>query len=67
MVTIYPGFQDLIHDSQSTFKTLLDALSRPGIVNQITAQLTPPSKLNTACATACLTLFDLETNEERVR
>ena len=61
MIISLPGFQDLIHDSQSTFKTLLDALSRPGSVNEITAQLTPPSGLNVACASACLTLFDLET------
>ncbi|MDJ0571661.1 MAG: phosphonate C-P lyase system protein PhnH [Pleurocapsa sp. MO_192.B19] len=61
MIVELSGFQDLIHDSQSTFKTLLDALSRPGSVNEITAQLTPPSKLNIACAAACLTLFDLET------
>lgn len=61
MIVELPGFQDLIHNSQSTFKTLLDALSRPGSVNEITAKLTPPSKLNIACAAACLTLFDLET------
>ena len=61
MIVELPGFQDLIHDSQSTFKVLLDALSRPGTVKQITAQLTPPSGLNTACAAACLTLLDLET------
>ncbi len=61
MIVELSGFQDLIHDSQSTFKILLDALSRPGSVNEITAQLTPPSKLNIACAAACLTLFDLET------
>ena len=65
MIVELPGFEDLIHDSQSTFKVLLDALSRPGSVNKITAQLTPPSgsnySLNVACAAACLTLFDLET------
>ena len=61
MIVELSGFQDLIHDSQSTFKVLLDALSRPGSVNEITAQLTPPSKLNVGCAAACLTLFDLET------
>ena len=61
MMVELPGFQDLIHDSQSTFKTLLYALSRPGTVNKITAKLSIPSRLNTACAAACLTLFDLET------
>lgn len=63
MLVELSGFQDLIHDSQSTFKTLLDALSRPGTINKIDVQLTltPPSGLNVACAAACLTLFDLET------
>ena len=61
MITDTPGFKNLIHDSQSTFKTLLDALSRPGTVRKITAQLTPPFKFNVACAAACLTLLDLET------
>jgi alpha-D-ribose 1-methylphosphonate 5-triphosphate synthase subunit PhnH len=61
MIVELPGFQNLIHDSQSTFKVLLDALSRPGTIEQITARLTPPSGLNIACAAACLTLLDLET------
>lgn len=61
MIVELPGFQDLIHDSQSTFKVLLNALSRPGTTRQITAKLTPPLGLNIACAAACLTLFDLET------
>ena len=65
MIVELPGFQDLIHDSQSTFKTLLDALSRPGEVKEIKVKLisTPRSNisLNVGCAAACLTLFDLET------
>lgn len=61
MIVELPGFQNLIHDSQSAFRVLLDALSRPGTIKQISAQLTPVSGLNTACAAACLTLFDLET------
>ena len=61
MITTIPGFKNLVHDSQSTFRVLLNALSRPGTINKITAQLTPPSRLNLACAAACLTLLDLET------
>ena len=61
MIVDLPGFNDLIQDSQSTFRTLLNALSRPGTPNQITAELTPPSGLSLACAAACLTLLDLET------
>ena len=61
MITNLPGFQDLVHDSQNTFRVLLNALSRPGTINKITVELTPPSGLNLACAAACLTLLDLET------
>ncbi len=61
MITNLPGFQDLVHDSQSTFRVLLNALSRPGTINKISVQLTPPTGLNIACAAACLTLLDLET------
>ena len=61
MITNFPGFSDLIHDSQNTFRVLLESLSRPGTVNSITVKLTPPSGLNIACAAACLTLLDLET------
>lgn len=65
MIVELPGFQDLIHDSQTTFRTLLDALSRPGEVKKIKVKLTsiPGTNisLNVACAAACLTLFDLET------
>ena len=61
MITTLPGFKNSVHDSQSTFRTLLNALSRPGTINQVTTQLTAPSGLNLACAAACLTLLDLET------
>lgn len=61
MIVELPGFQDLVRDSQVTFRTLLNALSRPGIAEKIDVKLIPPSELNVSCAAACLTLFDLET------
>ena len=61
MIVELPGFQDLVRDSQATFRTLLNALSRPGIAEKIDVKLIPPSGLNVSCAAACLTLFDLET------
>ena len=65
MIVELPGFRDLVRDSQATFRTLLNALSRPGIVEKIDVKLIPPSglnlSLNVSCAAACLTLFDLET------
>ncbi|MGK7952848.1 MAG: phosphonate C-P lyase system protein PhnH [Xenococcaceae cyanobacterium] len=61
MITNLPGLNDLVHDSQNTFRVLLNALSRPGTINEITVELTPPAGLNIACTAACLTLLDLET------
>lgn len=61
MIVELPGFRDLVRDSQVTFRTLLNALSRPGIAKKIDVKLIPPSGLNVSCAAACLTLFDLET------
>lgn len=60
LTTQLPGFKDPVHDAQQTFRSLLDALARPGI-QQTTASLTPLEGLNPGCAAACLTLLDLET------
>lgn len=56
-----PGFQNPVHDAQRTFRTLLDALARPGRVDRLPIDLTPPASLSPACAGACLTLLDLDT------
>lgn len=61
MITQLPGFADPVHDAQSTFRALLNALSHPGQLQGISAPLTPPMGLTPACGAACLTLFDLET------
>ncbi|MBD2447803.1 phosphonate C-P lyase system protein PhnH [Nostoc sp. FACHB-152] len=59
-VTHLPGFQDLIHDAQRTFRALLDANARPGTPYQITAEMSVPLGLTPACGAACLTLLDLD-------
>ncbi|MBD3884644.1 phosphonate C-P lyase system protein PhnH [Phormidium tenue FACHB-886] len=61
MVTSLPGFQDVVHEAQATFRTLLEALAHPGRSCTITSSITPPGKMSPACAAACLTLLDLET------
>ncbi|MBD2464138.1 phosphonate C-P lyase system protein PhnH [Oscillatoria sp. FACHB-1407] len=61
MITTLPGFKDTVHDAQHTFRTVLDALARPGRVDTLTAVLSPPQGLMPACAATCLTLLDLET------
>ncbi len=55
-----PGFKDPVHGTQETFRALLDALARPGMV-QTSAIAQCPKDLTSACGAACLTLMDLET------
>ncbi|HEY9659857.1 MAG TPA: phosphonate C-P lyase system protein PhnH [Allocoleopsis sp.] len=61
MVISLPGFQDAVHEAQTTFRALLEALAHPGRSCSISAPLTPPDGITPACAAACLTLMDLET------
>lgn len=61
MVISLPGFQDAVHESQTTFRALLEAFAHPGRSCSIASSLTPPEGLSSACAAACLTLLDLET------
>lgn len=61
MITQLPGFRDAVHDTQVTFKALMNALAHPGQPHAIPASLMPPEGLTPAGAAACLTLLDLET------
>jgi alpha-D-ribose 1-methylphosphonate 5-triphosphate synthase subunit PhnH len=58
---IAPGFSDPVFQSQAAFRALLAALSEPGTLQQVAADITPPEGLATATATALLTLADYET------
>ena len=55
------GFADPALDSQATFRAVLDAMSRPGIIAGAGAGLAPPAPLHPAAAAALLTLADYET------
>ncbi|MEL6853557.1 MAG: phosphonate C-P lyase system protein PhnH [Cyanobacteria bacterium J06607_13] len=59
--TLLPGFTDLTHDSQKTFRALLMALSSPGEIGEIAVDIVQPEGLTASCAVACLTLIDFET------
>ena len=61
MTIALPGFQDAVHEAQTTFRTLLEALAYPGRSCTIPSSISPPGRLSPACAAACLTLLDLET------
>jgi len=55
-----PAFLDPVHDGQRTFRTVLDAMARPGRVGA-TAEIVAPAPWVSAAAAVCLTLLDLET------
>jgi alpha-D-ribose 1-methylphosphonate 5-triphosphate synthase subunit PhnH len=56
-----PGFTDPVQDSQSCFRAVLEALSRPGRVQHLDLPLAPPAPLHPATAAVLLTLVDAET------
>jgi alpha-D-ribose 1-methylphosphonate 5-triphosphate synthase subunit PhnH len=58
---LLPGFADLVHDSQATFRVLLAALAEPGTVQVAPVALAGPDPLGPALTAALLTLADLET------
>ncbi|MGF7054267.1 alpha-D-ribose 1-methylphosphonate 5-triphosphate synthase subunit PhnH [Bosea sp. OAE752] len=58
---ISPGFSDPVFQSQAAFRALLTALSEPGTLQSVAADITPPEGLATATATALLALADYET------
>ena len=59
--TRYPGFSNITFDAQQTFRALLHALSHPGSPTDIAIRLGHPDELHPACASACLTLLDIDT------
>jgi len=52
------GFADLVKDSQSVFRTVMDALSRPGLKQPIHVDAEPPAPLTPEVAAIALTLAD---------
>jgi alpha-D-ribose 1-methylphosphonate 5-triphosphate synthase subunit PhnH len=56
-----PGFSDPVLASQSVFRTVMEAMARPGSVAAVDAAVTAPPPLGTAAAALALTLLDFET------
>lgn len=59
--TRYPGFSNVTFGAQQTFRALLHALSHPGQPVEMEVRLGHPEELHPACAAACLTLLDIDT------
>lgn len=55
-----PGFDDYVTDANETFRTCLEALSRPGMILPVRSSLSAPPPLLPAAAALLLTLADYE-------
>jgi len=55
------GFADKVLSAQSTFRSVMDAMARPGSVQRITAVAGAPDTMMRGTAAIALTLFDHDT------
>ena len=55
------GFVDKVLSAQSTFRSVMDAMARPGSVQRIAAVTATPGTLMSGTAAIALTLFDHDT------
>lgn len=56
-----PGFVDKVLSAQSTFRSVMDAMARPGSVQRIVPMAGAPGALMRGTAAIALTLFDHDT------
>jgi alpha-D-ribose 1-methylphosphonate 5-triphosphate synthase subunit PhnH len=55
------GFADKVLSAQSTFRSVMDAMARPGTVQQVVASVGTPGPMMLGTAAIALTLFDHDT------
>jgi alpha-D-ribose 1-methylphosphonate 5-triphosphate synthase subunit PhnH len=56
-----PGFADKVLSAQSTFRSVMDAMARPGSVQRIVPMAGTPGMMMRGTAAIALTLFDHDT------
>ena len=56
-----PGFADKVLSAQSTFRSVMDAMARPGSVREVVASVGTPRMVMRGTAAIALTLFDHDT------
>lgn len=59
--SLAPAFIEPVLDAQAVFRVVMQAMSRPGIVQALDRRLSPPAPMSAGSAAAALTLFDYET------
>src|ERR1700756_1871107 len=55
------GFADKVLSAQSTFRSVMEAMARPGSVHRVTASVGTPPLMMRGTAAIALTLFDHDT------
>ncbi|MBK1667275.1 phosphonate C-P lyase system protein PhnH [Rhodovibrio sodomensis] len=55
-----PGFAEPVHGAQQAFRRILQAMARPGTLQDCGRDLDPPPGLSPAMAAVCLTLADAD-------
>lgn len=61
LAAIAPAFADPTRESQAVFRRVLDAVSRPGTIQNVSFAPDAPEGLDRAAGAVALTLFDFET------
>lgn len=59
--SLAPAFTDPVLDAQSVFRSVMAAMARPGRVQFLDSELSPPAPLSPGAAAIALALFDYET------
>jgi alpha-D-ribose 1-methylphosphonate 5-triphosphate synthase subunit PhnH len=55
------GFADKVKSAQSTFRSVMDAMARPGSIQRVAAEVGTPAPIMRGTAAIALTLFDHDT------
>ena len=56
-----PGFADKVLSAQSTFRSVMEAMARPGTIQRVAANVGAPAGMMRGTAAIALTLFDHDT------
>jgi alpha-D-ribose 1-methylphosphonate 5-triphosphate synthase subunit PhnH len=61
LTAIAPAFRDPTRESQALFRKVMDAVARPGLIQDVSTAPDAPEGLDRAGGAVALTLFDFET------